>query len=179
MCSCPGGGPGTPAATARRRGSCATARAIPRRGCGTSTPTPPRHPPRRPPRRPRRDGPHSPGGEWRSTSSSTLPALVLMMYRAAWITDTSRLLVTCGSGYGTALACARLGGEQVTSVDVDPYLVQAARKRLAEAGHHPRVEVCDLTGALPEGSYDRIISTVSVPAVPVSWLEALAPAGGW
>lgn len=113
----------------------------------------------------------------RSTSSSTLPALVLMMYRAAFITDTSRVLVTCGSGYGTALACARLGSGQVTSVDVDPYLVQAARKRLAEVGHHPRVEVCDLTGELPRGTYDRIISTVSVPAVPASWLKALAPGG--
>lgn len=117
------------------------------------------------------------GRAGRSTSSSTLPALVLTMYRAAWITDTSRVLVTCGSGYGTALACARLGEEQVTSVDVDPYLVQVARKRLAEAGHHPRLEVCDLTGDLPEGSYDRIISTVAVPAVPTSWLEALAPDG--
>lgn len=117
------------------------------------------------------------GRAGRSTSSSTLPALILTMYRAAWITDTSRVLVTCGSGYGTALACARLGEEQVTSVDVDPYLVQVARKRLAEAGHHPRVEVCDLTGDLPEGTYDRIISTVAVPAVPTSWLEALAPGG--
>ncbi|MFD7013989.1 methyltransferase domain-containing protein [Streptomyces sp. NPDC059928] len=117
------------------------------------------------------------GRERRSTSSSTLPALVLTMYRAASITDTSRLLVTCGSGYGTALACARLGDERVTSVDVDPYLVQAARKRLAEAGHHPRVEVCDLTGDLPEGQRDRIVSTVSVPTVPLSWLEALAPGG--
>ncbi|MGW4490861.1 methyltransferase domain-containing protein [Streptomyces sp. NPDC004376] len=115
--------------------------------------------------------------ERRSTSSSTLPSLVLMMYRAAWIADTSRLLVTCGSGYGTALACARLGDEQVTSVDIDPYLVQAARKRLAEAGHQPRVEVGDLTGDLPEGSYDRIVSTVSVRAVPISWLAALAPGG--
>lgn len=117
------------------------------------------------------------GRAGRSTSSSTLPALVLMMYRAAWITDTSRLLLTCGSGYGTALACARLGDEHVTSVDVDPYLVQAARKRLTEAGHHPRLEVCDLTGDLPEGSYDRIISTLAVPAVPASWLKSLVPGG--
>ncbi|MDH6222741.1 protein-L-isoaspartate O-methyltransferase family protein [Streptomyces pseudovenezuelae] len=113
----------------------------------------------------------------RSTSSSTLPTLVLLMYRAAFLTDTSRLLVTTGSGYGTALACARLGEEQVTSVDVDPYLVQAARERLSTVGHHPRVQVCDLTGPLPDGGYDRIVSTVAVPTVPLSWLTALAPDG--
>lgn len=117
------------------------------------------------------------GRAGRSTSSSTLPTLILTMYRAAWITDTSRVLLTCGSGYGTALACARLGEDQVTSVDIDPYLVQSARKRLAEAGHQPRLEVCDLTGDLPEGTYDRIISTVAVPAVPTSWLRALGPGG--
>ncbi|MFI1530792.1 methyltransferase domain-containing protein [Streptomyces griseus] len=115
--------------------------------------------------------------EQRSTSSSTLPSLILTMYREAWIQDSSRLLVTCGSGYGTALACARVGEEQVTSVDVDAYLVESARARLAEAGHQPRLEVCDLTGDLPDGGYDRIISTVALPAVPVSWLQALAPGG--
>ncbi|MFE8910911.1 methyltransferase domain-containing protein [Streptomyces globisporus] len=115
--------------------------------------------------------------ERRSTSSSTLPSLILTMYREAWIQDSSRLLVTCGSGYGTALACARVGEERVTSVDVDAYLVESARARLAEAGHQPRVEVCDLTGDLPDGEYDRIISTVALPSVPVSWLRALAPGG--
>ncbi|WP_327238471.1 hypothetical protein OG349_06260 [Streptomyces sp. NBC_01317] len=35
----------------------------------------------------------------------------------------------------------------------------------------------DLTQKLPEGSYDRIVATVAVPTVPVSWLEALAPGG--
>ncbi|WP_073224307.1 methyltransferase domain-containing protein [Streptomyces sp. NBRC 110465] len=115
--------------------------------------------------------------ERRSTSSSTLPSLILTMYREAWIQDSSRLLVTCGSGYGTALACARVGEEQVTSVDVDAYLVEAARARLAEAGLQPRVEVCDLTGDLPDGEYDRIISTVALPSVPASWLQALAPGG--
>ncbi|WDO11349.1 methyltransferase domain-containing protein (plasmid) [Streptomyces murinus] len=117
------------------------------------------------------------GRAGRSTSSSTLPSLVLMMYKAAFITDTSRVLVTCGSGYGTALACARLGAAQVTSVDIDPYLVKVARERLSEAGHYPRLEVCDLTGGLPDGTYDRIISTVAVPTVPVSWLKALGPDG--
>ncbi|MEU2135237.1 methyltransferase domain-containing protein [Streptomyces sp. NPDC018352] len=98
------------------------------------------------------------------------------MYQHAYLADDSRLLVTCGSGYGTALACRRLGDEHVTSVDVDPYLVHAARDRLAATGHRPHLEVCDVTGELP-GVYDRIVSTVSVPAIPVSWLKALTPGG--
>ncbi|MFE6274501.1 methyltransferase domain-containing protein [Streptomyces goshikiensis] len=110
------------------------------------------------------------------TSSATLPALVVKMYQHAVLADDSRLLATCGSGYGTALACRRLGDGHVTSVDVDPYLVDAARERLAAAGHRPHLEVCDVTGSLP-GVYDRIVSTVSVPAVPASWLKALAPGG--
>lgn len=114
--------------------------------------------------------------ETRPTSSATLPALVVRMYQHAVIADDSSILVTCGSGYGTALACQRLGDERVTSVDVDPYLIQAARDRLAAVGHHPRLEVCDVTDELP-GTYDRIISTVSVPAIPPSWLQALQPGG--
>jgi protein-L-isoaspartate O-methyltransferase len=93
------------------------------------------------------------------------------------IADASRILVTRGSGYGTALACRRLSDAQVTSVDVDPYLIQATEKRLAAAGHHPALEVCDLTGVLP-GIYDRVISTVSVKTVPASGSRRLRPAAG-
>ncbi|MFD7552488.1 protein-L-isoaspartate O-methyltransferase [Streptomyces sp. NPDC059816] len=114
--------------------------------------------------------------EMRPTSSSTLPQLVVEMYRHAFVTDTSRILVTCGSGYGTALACQRLGADRVTSVDVDPYLVQVARERLDIIGHRPRLEVCDVEGELP-GHFDRIVSTVAVEAIPASWLTALAPGG--
>ncbi|MFK0047735.1 methyltransferase domain-containing protein [Streptomyces sp. NPDC090741] len=110
------------------------------------------------------------------TSSATLPALVVKMYQHAVLADDSRVLVTCGSGYGTALACRRLGDGRVTSVDVDPYLVDAARERLAAARHRPHLEVCDITGQLP-GVHDRIVSTVSVSAIPASWLTALAPGG--
>ncbi|MFD8934674.1 protein-L-isoaspartate(D-aspartate) O-methyltransferase [Streptomyces sp. NPDC059578] len=110
------------------------------------------------------------------TSSSTLPGLVVGMYRHAMIGEDSRVLVTTGSGYGTALACKRLGDERVTSVDVDPYLVGAATERLDSIGLRPTVRVCDITGELP-GEYDRIVSTVSVRRVPVSWLTALLPGG--
>lgn len=111
-----------------------------------------------------------------ATSSSTLPSLVVRMYRHAMIADDSRTLVTTGTGYGTALACARLGSGLVTSIDVDEHLVKTADERLMLLGEQPHLEVCDITGPLP-GEYDRIVSTVSVRPVPVSWLRALRPGG--
>ncbi|WP_371666791.1 protein-L-isoaspartate(D-aspartate) O-methyltransferase [Streptomyces sp. NBC_00289] len=110
------------------------------------------------------------------TSSSTLPSLIVRMYRHAMISDDDQLLVTTGSGYGTALACARLGDGRVTSVDVDEHLVRIAQERLDALGDHPRIQVCDVTGRLP-GAYDKIVSTVSVRPVPASWLRALRPGG--
>ncbi|MFD0033818.1 methyltransferase domain-containing protein [Streptomyces sp. NPDC127172] len=110
------------------------------------------------------------------TSSSTLPGLVVTMYRHAMITDTSDVLVTTGSGYGTALACRRLGDERVTSIDVDAELVEKASERLQAIGLHPHTAVCDITDTLP-GEYDRIVSTVAVRPVPASWLAALRPGG--
>ncbi|AZK97108.1 MULTISPECIES: methyltransferase domain-containing protein [Streptomyces] len=116
-----------------------------------------------------------PYGRW-PTSSSTLPSLVVTMYRHAALADTSRLLVTTGTGYGTALACHRLGDAQVTSIDIDPYLVQTATDRLNDIGLRPHTTVCDITGELP-ADFDRIVSAVAVSTVPASWLTALRPGG--
>ncbi|MFI9391901.1 protein-L-isoaspartate(D-aspartate) O-methyltransferase [Streptomyces bauhiniae] len=112
-----------------------------------------------------------------STSSSTEPGLVVGMYRRAELTDGCRTLVTTGTGYGTALACHRVGSELVTSVDIDPYLVASATDRLASIGLRPETAVCDLTQGLPSGEWDRIVSTVSVPTIPAAWLNALRPGG--
>lgn len=114
--------------------------------------------------------------EGQPTSSSTLPGLVVQMYRHAMLTDETDLLVTTGTGYGTALACRRLDAERVTSIDVDSVLVMLAGKRLHGMGLRPNMAVCDITGPLP-GAYDRIVSTVSVRPVPTSWLTALRPGG--
>ena len=115
--------------------------------------------------------------EGRPTSSSTLPGLVVAMYRYAMIGDGMDVLdVGTGSGYGTALLARRLGDEHVTSVDIDPYLVKAAGERLAALGIGPLVTVADASGPLP-GTYDRIVSMTSVAPVPASWLAALRPGG--
>lgn len=111
------------------------------------------------------------------TSSSTLPSLVVRMYRHARLYDGADILdVGTGSGYGCALLTARFGDARITSIDIDPYLGKAAGERLAGIGLEPRVVTGDATGPLP-GEYDRIVSMASVRPVPASWLAALRPGG--
>ncbi|MEU1281739.1 50S ribosomal protein L11 methyltransferase [Streptomyces sp. NPDC005805] len=111
------------------------------------------------------------------TSSATLPSLVVRMFQHARIADGCELLdIGTGSGYGAALAALRLEEHRVTSIDVDEYLVNAARQRLDRIGLRPQLEVLDGTGVLP-GEYDRIVATVAVRRVPPSWLAALRPGG--
>ncbi|SMF04190.1 methyltransferase domain-containing protein [Streptomyces sp. Amel2xC10] len=112
------------------------------------------------------------------TSSSTLPSLVLTMLRHGRLTPGTRVLdLATGSGYSAALACQRLGDGMVTTLDVDPYLTAAAAERLDRIGHHPEIITADAdTDELP-GTFDRIVSMVSVPRIPATWLTALAPAG--
>lgn len=113
----------------------------------------------------------------RPTSSSTLPTLVVQMLRHASIGEGCTVLdVGTGSGYGTAVLCARLGDRRVTSIDVDPYLSEAAEQRLDRLGHQPRLITGDATGRL-DGRWDRIVASVSVRPVPASWLEVLTVGG--
>jgi hypothetical protein len=64
--------------------------------------------------------------------------------------------------------------EPTNSVDLDQYPVDAATDRLCSIGLHPHTAVCDLTQALPR-QFDRIVSSVAVRPIPVSWLHALRP----
>ncbi|MFI5694838.1 methyltransferase domain-containing protein [Kribbella sp. NPDC051586] len=112
------------------------------------------------------------------TSSSTLPGLIVRMLHLLDPDDQSQVLdVGTGSGYSAALLAHRLGNNQVTSIDVDPYLVDIARERLANFGRAPQLEVADATGSLPDTDYDRIMATVSVRPIPQAWLDALRPGG--
>ncbi|MFB6437011.1 methyltransferase domain-containing protein [Streptomyces sp. NPDC056411] len=116
----------------------------------------------------------------RPTSSATLPSLVVRMLQHARLDDGDSLLhIGTGSGYTDALAARRLGSGQVTSVDVDPYLVESAGVRLADIGLRPTLVATDGTGPLPlpPGSTDRIVSTVAVRPIPGSWLTALCLGG--
>ncbi|MGH3813643.1 MAG: methyltransferase domain-containing protein [Pseudonocardiaceae bacterium] len=120
-----------------------------------------------------------PGAQPMFTSSSTLPSLVLTMLEALEVTDGCRVLeIGTGSGYDAALLCERLGSEQVTSVDVDPELVDLAQERLAANGYTPTLAAVDGAGSYSPGApYDRIIATCSVPAIPPVWLDQAAASG--
>ncbi|MEV6120746.1 methyltransferase domain-containing protein [Streptomyces sp. NPDC052077] len=112
------------------------------------------------------------------TSSSTLPSLVVSMLRHGRLTSGTRLLdLATGSGYSAALACHRLGDDLVTTLDIDPHLTRVAAERLDRIGHHPAVVTADAGADELPGTFDRIVSMVSVPRVPASWLSALAPKG--
>ncbi|MBV9141514.1 MAG: methyltransferase domain-containing protein [Pseudonocardiales bacterium] len=111
------------------------------------------------------------------TSSSTLPSLVLRMLEELDVTDGHRVLeIGTGTGYNAALLCERLGSEYVTSVDIDPELIELAAERLAANGYTPTLAAVDGAGGYPPGApYDRIIATCSVPAIPPAWLEQTSP----
>ncbi|MGI5353291.1 methyltransferase domain-containing protein [Streptomyces sp. CA-250714] len=111
------------------------------------------------------------------TSSSTLPRLMADMLEDLTVEDGhSTLEIGTGTGYNAALLCARLGEQLVHTVDVDPLLVEAARQRLADAGHMPQLAVGDGTHGYPtDEPFDRIIATCSVPSIPDAWLAQCKP----
>ncbi|WP_406278528.1 methyltransferase domain-containing protein [Embleya sp. NBC_00896] len=113
-----------------------------------------------------------------STSSSTLPSLVLRMFSVAGIEEGMKVLdLGTGSGYSSALLARRLGDTQVVSVDVDPYLVTAAQRRLTAAGLAPKVAAIDALGDIPGHGFDAAVAMFSTRSIPESWLCAVRPGG--
>ncbi|QKV97504.1 methyltransferase domain-containing protein [Streptomyces sp. NA02950] len=112
-----------------------------------------------------------------ATSSSTLPSLMAGMLEDLGVEDGHKVLeIGTGTGYNSALLCARLGERLVHSVDVDPALVQEAQHHLADAGYTPQLASGDGTQGYPTGdTFDRIIGTCSVPAIPRAWIEQSTP----
>ncbi|WP_329384751.1 methyltransferase domain-containing protein [Streptomyces sp. NBC_01716] len=114
------------------------------------------------------------------TSSASKPSLVASMLRHLDVTDGARVLdVGTGTGWTSALLVARLGGEAVTTVEVDPRISGEAAHRLKSAALSPaRLLVGDGLAARPEGApYDHIHSTAAVRRIPRTWIEQTRPGG--
>ncbi|MET8626110.1 ATP-grasp peptide maturase system methyltransferase [Kitasatospora sp. NPDC004669] len=113
------------------------------------------------------------------SSSSTLPSLVLRMWHQLGTEAGHRVLeIGTGTGYSTALGAHRLGDSNLTSIEYDPQVGEAAAAAIKAAGYSPRLIIGDgLLGDPDGGQYDRLIATCSVRYVPLPWLHQVRPGG--
>lgn len=90
--------------------------------------------------------------------------------------DESTLEIGTGSGYLTALLSRR--SADVTSIEINPRLLQQARGNLASAGiGNVRLEKGDGARGWRDETYDAIVLTGSTPVLPESWFSQLRPGG--
>ena len=112
-------------------------------------------------------------------SSSSQPAIMAIMADQLDLAPGQRVLeIGAGTGYNAALISHVVGAQgQVTSVDIDPDLVERARGHLARAGFEAVTVACadGAEGYSGRAPYDRIIATVGVADLAPAWLAQAAP----
>lgn len=118
-------------------------------------------------------------GNQRPTSSASAPSAVAAMLERLAVQDHHRVLeIGTGTGYNAALLCHRLGSGNVYSNDLDPALVDRARRTLTKLGYHPTLVAADGYTGLTDGApYDRILATCAINHVPPGWIRQLADGG--
>ncbi|MGQ4726100.1 class I SAM-dependent methyltransferase [Streptomyces sp. Ju416(a)] len=84
----------------------------------------------------------------------------------------------CGPGYGTKLILGRFRAAHVDAVDLDPYMITRARRRLASQRHRVRFAVRDATDLRTafdagDGAYDAVFDFAIIHHIP-DWRSALA-----
>ncbi|MEV8633086.1 methyltransferase domain-containing protein [Streptosporangium sp. NPDC051023] len=114
-----------------------------------------------------------------ATSSSSMPSVVFSMLADLSLVDGAKVLeIGTGTGWCAALLSARLGEDNVVSIEIDEAVAKAARKALATAGWHPKVFVGEGLLGMPEWApYDGVLVTAGVREVPYAWIRQTRPGG--
>ncbi|MFF4195196.1 methyltransferase, FxLD system [Nonomuraea sp. NPDC001831] len=109
-------------------------------------------------------------------SSVSAPHLQAVMLEAAEIKPGMRVCEVGSGGYNAALLAELVGDNgRVTTVDIDPDIVERAGAFLHEAGYdHVHVMLADAERGVPEAApFDRIIVTAGSWDIPPAWIEQL------
>jgi protein-L-isoaspartate O-methyltransferase len=112
-------------------------------------------------------------------ASSSQPSTMAYMLEALDVEDGNRVLeVGLGSGYQAALLAERVGAQNVTSIDIDRVVYEAAKSHLAAAHYSPHVALADGVEGYPDRApYDRVIGAIYGWPIPSAWIEQTNPGG--
>ncbi|MEU0567589.1 methyltransferase domain-containing protein [Nonomuraea sp. NPDC005983] len=112
-------------------------------------------------------------GEGEYTSSCSMPSLVAAGLGALSPFDGDEVLeIGTGTGWTAGLLAHRLGDENVTSIEIDRAVFDAAAENLSRSGHEPRLILGDGAAGCSEGApYDQVHVTCGVLEVPYAWVE--------
>ncbi|TDC63771.1 methyltransferase domain-containing protein [Actinomadura sp. GC306] len=113
------------------------------------------------------------------TSSISAPSIAFRCLELLAPREHDRVLeIGAGTGYTAAVLSARVGEQNVTTVEVDAGIAEQAEANLAAAGFAPNVVVGDgRAGFVDNAPYDRVHATAAVAEVPFTWVEQTRPGG--
>lgn len=114
-----------------------------------------------------------------AVSACSMPYMVAGMLAHLDAQPGMRVLeIGTGTGWNAAILSARLGDNQVVTVEIDPGIADQARINLHRAGRTPAVVTGDGAAGWPPGApYDRVIATCAVHRVPYPWVAQTRPGG--
>lgn len=113
------------------------------------------------------------------TSSISAPGMVTAFLELLDVRDHDRILeIGTGTGFTAALLAHRLGGDNITSIELDEEVAAQATSNLKASGYEPHLIVGDGGEGWPDGApYDRVHVTCAVEQVPQPWIEQTRPGG--
>ncbi|WP_233510122.1 methyltransferase domain-containing protein [Actinomadura craniellae] len=113
------------------------------------------------------------------TSSLSAPGIVIVFLELLQVWRYHRVLeIGTGTGWTAALLSARVGAENVTTIEVDEQVSAQAAGNLRKSGYRPALICADGARGRPEAApYDRVHVTCGVREVPYQWVEQTRPGG--